>query len=681
MTNALDMSAFEEQFADIQMSPFMDNEMFAQLSNIRDQIHDLQEMIPFREETIGFVSGEAAKFARIVKSMQEVIDTARKEMRPLLDEIEALNKQNKYDQAQLDALSRQYFRMLAEIEDRKRLMAESQAISDLTMGAKWREFALPHQIEGAKRLTASRRAILGDGMGLGKTLQAIMTFDMLKAVGAAKKCLILCPKPVLDNFEYHFQEYSPNNMIHVLNEKGRAQGKSNKSTMLEFLAYVPEGVLITNYEFARKEKALIEKVKDCMFDTVILDEAHVVRNTNRATSKMVTDIVMALNKCNHCGRRVRDRLHCISCGAKADKIEDFRSVKNVFPLTGTSVINTPLDIFALVHLVDPRGFPNETGFLRDFCRQVCVNCKLVARRCVCTDTRELRWFFQEGGEKRLLSKLGMKYTARTRDSANVIMPPQKVQHHWLEMNDSAYEDYPEQMAFIEELREDAVLRFADTEVTGIETLEWYLRMRQAVVWPNGIDFKIKDEDGNVIKHVKPEFTTGSIVMDEAMDVITEAVDSKLRVVAFSRFKPALKEAERRLAKAGISVVRYDGDLPDSKRLEAQHDFDLKLTRPEDSKFKVMLAHYDSAKVGLNLHGAHVVVFLDREWSPSMEQQAMDRVRRIGSEHETMVHIFHLADSITDRIDALIEQKRQMRDGFTEEVNIREEFMKYLRKEN
>jgi len=51
----------------------------------------------------------------------------------------------------------------------------------LTMGAPWREWAKDHQIEGAKKMTYEGRMILGDTMGLGKTLTSLIFIDMVEA--------------------------------------------------------------------------------------------------------------------------------------------------------------------------------------------------------------------------------------------------------------------------------------------------------------------------------------------------------------------------------------------------------------------------------------------------------------------------------------------------------------------
>lgn len=51
----------------------------------------------------------------------------------------------------------------------------------LTMGAPWREWAKDHQLDGAKKMTYEGKMILGDTMGLGKTLTSLIAIDMIEA--------------------------------------------------------------------------------------------------------------------------------------------------------------------------------------------------------------------------------------------------------------------------------------------------------------------------------------------------------------------------------------------------------------------------------------------------------------------------------------------------------------------
>jgi len=63
--------------------------------------------------------------------------------------------------------------------------------------------------------------------------------------------------------------------------------------------------------------------------------------------------------------------------------------------------------------------------------------------------------------------------------------------------------------------------------------------------------------------------------------------------------------------------------------------------------------------GLNLTAASHVIHFDRWWNPAVENQATDRAFRIGQKKNVLVHKFVCRGTIEERIDALIEEKRQL----------------------
>jgi len=63
--------------------------------------------------------------------------------------------------------------------------------------------------------------------------------------------------------------------------------------------------------------------------------------------------------------------------------------------------------------------------------------------------------------------------------------------------------------------------------------------------------------------------------------------------------------------------------------------------------------------GLNLTAASHVIHFDRWWNPAVENPATDRAFRIGQKRNVLVHKFVCRGTIEERIDALIEEKRQL----------------------
>jgi len=66
-------------------------------------------------------------------------------------------------------------------------------------------------------------------------------------------------------------------------------------------------------------------------------------------------------------------------------------------------------------------------------------------------------------------------------------------------------------------------------------------------------------------------------------------------------------------------------------------------------------------LGLNLTGANHVFHFDRWWNPAVENQATDRAFRIGQTRNVQVHKFVCLGTLEERIDALIEQKKELAD--------------------
>jgi SNF2 family DNA or RNA helicase len=74
---------------------------------------------------------------------------------------------------------------------------------------------------------------------------------------------------------------------------------------------------------------------------------------------------------------------------------------------------------------------------------------------------------------------------------------------------------------------------------------------------------------------------------------------------------------------------------------------------------VFLLSLKAGGTGLNLTAAAHVIHLDRWWNPAVEDQATDRAFRIGQRRNVQVRKFVCAGTIEERIDVMIEAKRNL----------------------
>lgn len=80
---------------------------------------------------------------------------------------------------------------------------------------------------------------------------------------------------------------------------------------------------------------------------------------------------------------------------------------------------------------------------------------------------------------------------------------------------------------------------------------------------------------------------------------------------------------------------------------------------ETETSSIFILSLKAGGVGLNLTEARHVVHFDRWWNPAVEEQATDRVYRIGQTENVNVHKMICEGTIEERIDELIEQKKSL----------------------
>ncbi len=86
---------------------------------------------------------------------------------------------------------------------------------------------------------------------------------------------------------------------------------------------------------------------------------------------------------------------------------------------------------------------------------------------------------------------------------------------------------------------------------------------------------------------------------------------------------------------------------------------------EDESVPFFVLSVKAGGAGLNLTAASHVIHFDRWWNPAVENQATDRAFRIGQTKNVLVHKFVCQGTVEDKIDQLIESKKQLAGDFLE----------------
>ncbi|KAG6421617.1 hypothetical protein SASPL_118174 [Salvia splendens] len=126
-------------------------------------------------------------------------------------------------------------------------------------------------------------------------------------------------------------------------------------------------------------------------------------------------------------------------------------------------------------------------------------------------------------------------------------------------------------------------------------------------------------------------------------------------IVFSQFRKMLLLLEEPLKQAGFKVIRLDGSMHAKKRSQVIKDFGV----PAPEGPTIMLASLKASNAGINLTAASTVYLLEPWWNPAIEEQAMDRVHRIGQKNDVKVVRLIAQDTIDERILQLQEKKRML----------------------
>jgi SNF2 family DNA or RNA helicase len=136
----------------------------------------------------------------------------------------------------------------------------------------------------------------------------------------------------------------------------------------------------------------------------------------------------------------------------------------------------------------------------------------------------------------------------------------------------------------------------------------------------------------------------------------EVISSGHKVVIFSQFVMFLDRVHEVLAQQFPDVPRFELTGATLDRQKPVQDFQNAPGRA------FMLVSLKAAGTGITLHAADYVFLLDPWWNPSVEEQAVDRVHRIGQTRTVFVYRMVTQGTIEERIQALKAEKKELFPG-------------------
>ncbi len=136
-----------------------------------------------------------------------------------------------------------------------------------------------------------------------------------------------------------------------------------------------------------------------------------------------------------------------------------------------------------------------------------------------------------------------------------------------------------------------------------------------------------------------------------LEILEEAKESGQKVVVFSQYLNMLDIIEAHVKKIGMGYAQIRGET--RMRGEQVAKFH------KDPNCMIFLGSLQAAGLGIDLTAAQVVIHYDRWWNPARENQATDRVHRIGQQRGVQVFKMVTKETIEEKIDAMIARKKEL----------------------
>uniref|UniRef100_A0A1I7UC40 SNF2 family domain-containing protein n=1 Tax=Caenorhabditis tropicalis TaxID=1561998 RepID=A0A1I7UC40_9PELO len=470
-----------------------------------------------------------------------------------------------------------------------------------------------YQLEGITWIRFLRayglHGILADDMGLGKTLQTMcsiaLSVDKDKIDEKQKCSLIVCPRTLVDHWCLEWNRFFPRRAPAVKHIT-RCQNAE--------ICVIPYDELKAVY------------MLDRVWNYIVLDEGHVMRNSKRRAFKFASQLVC----------------------------------KSRLILSGTPVQNSPADLWSLFTWLMPGYLGTEKQFRNQFLKHI-MKCRMPK-----ASEADLK-----AGSAAIsqLHKLVLPFVMR-RLKTEVLqeLPEKNVQDYECELTEdqkdvyrfivdrctSSYEEQQNKSGLSSLVTLISLRKLTDHTSLVYDTLTKIGApqdiLNKALTSKSGKMEALKQLliECEICKNPDEEVTDA-----DELNGINEA-GAGHRALIFCQWKSSAKLVSDALNSGEFgNVVPHlvlDGNVPAGDRMKMVNRFN------EDKMIDVMILTTHIGGVGLNLTGADTVIFLDHDWNPMKDLQAIDRAHRLGQTRNVNVYRLITQGTVEEKVMSLAKFK-------------------------
>ncbi|WP_435317641.1 helicase-related protein [Haloarchaeobius sp. TZWSO28] len=506
----------------------------------------------------------------------------------------------------------------------------------------------PYQVQAAYEILNSydHRYLVGDEVGLGKTIEAGIVIEELIARERAKRVLIVAPAPLAVQWQEEMREKFDRNFVVYDRETVRTHRQSHPNQNV----WLQEDRIITSIDFAKQDD-MLEALSnlEVPWDVAVFDEAH------HLTARRGSDESIERTQRYRVGEAVAD------------------NSDSLLLLTGTPHKGKSDQFYFLVSLLDPYRFSHESQINPESLEDLMI--------------RRLKEDMYEADGTRMFPEKNI-------EALPVEMTPEErklyddVTEYIREYYNLAQREENQAAGF-------TMVVYQKRLVSSIYAIRKSLENRMRAIQNDAVAEELPDDVQELIPRYSTEPDTLTDAersrVEEALETVTITLNQTQIDQELNRVKQLWQQAKniKTDSKARLLhefVERILNQDPDEKILifteytdtleylrdevfadhdiaQVYGDLDQDRRRQEMQKFEdeanLMLAT-DAAQEGLNLQFAHIMVNYDLPWNPIRIDQRMGRLHRYGQERTVEIRNLFFADTRESEIlNLLVEKTNQI----------------------
>ncbi len=406
-------------------------------------------------------------------------------------------------------------------------------------------------------------------MGLGKTIQTLAFFEILRVANPHGPILVVVPTSLMYNWQSEAEKFTPDLNL-------RLWKTSEKEDIKTWIQDTQNHILVTTYTLMVEHCEFFENIG---WELIVFDEAQNLKNlvAQRTTA----------------ARKLKARFKLC--------------------LTGTPFENNLIEYFSVLDLI----LPGCLGSLSHF--------------------RSLFDIEHPNMDELQYLRMQTKPLVLRRTKREVLfeLPEKTEMVQKIPFSERQLQIYRDIASSHSRQVQEIVTNQGESK-SQLQMLTALLRLRQVCSDPSAIPYVDFPE-------VPPK-------IELLLESVREHLESGESILVFTQFLTTLDRILKMLRAENIPCIELHGQVSQIKRREV-------LTQFNASKVPIVLVMtLKTGGVGLNLTKASVVYHLEPWWNPAVENQATDRVHRIGQTRDVSIYRFIMKDSLEEKIELLKVRK-------------------------